>query len=220
MKADAAIEVVADTMRRLYDRGLTTCSGGNVSQRLDDGTYAITPAAFDKGKITPAHVSIIDGQGNVISGYDRPSSEYRMHTAIYERCPEVNSIVHAHPVHASLFTATEAKINTDLLAEAWYFLHHPVMVPYYRTATDALADACADAAQSAVCLLLQNHGSTTTGDTMLKAFDRLELIEAAAKMTILSQSLLQPATPLSQPQKDELDELLKSSSIKSSINSS
>ena len=211
MTDDDVCKLVADTMRRLYDRGLTTCSGGNVSHRLSDDTYAITPAAFDKGKITPAHVSIIDGHGRVLRGYDRPSSEYRMHTAIYERCPDVNAIVHAHPVHASLFTATDAKIAVDLLAESWYFLHDPVKVPYERTATDELANACADAAASAVCLLLQNHGITTTGTTMLQAFDRLELIEAAARMTLLSQSLPQPPIPLSQAQKNGLDALLTAS---------
>jgi L-fuculose-phosphate aldolase len=205
--------LVADTMRRLYDRGLTTCSGGNVSHRIDGDLYAITPAATDKGSITPSDVVVIDGQGNKVAGNQRPSSEYRMHTAIYERCPEVNAIVHAHPVHASLFTTNpEARIATELIAESWYFLHHPAFVQYERTATDALADACADAAAADhVCLLLQNHGVTTMGATMLQAFDRLELIENAARMTLLAPTLPVPAQPLTREQMDELDELLRNS---------
>lgn len=212
MTTEAILKLVADTMRRLYDRGLTTCSGGNVSHRLSDGTFAITPAATDKGTITVADICIIDMQGQVRSGTTRPSSELGMHLAIYARCPHLNAIVHAHPVHASLFTATETPIAVDLLAESWYFLHQPVKVRYERTATAALADACATAAETAVCLLLQNHGITTMGTTMLQAFDRLELVETAARMTLLAQSLPQPPTPLSPRQKAELDELLANSS--------
>jgi L-fuculose-phosphate aldolase len=63
------------------------------------------------------------------------------------------------------------------------------MAPYVLTGTEGLAAMVAEAGRTANCILLENHGVTCLGDSLLRAFDRLELIEAAARMTIITRQL-------------------------------
>ena len=92
---------VADIMQRLYSRGLTTCSGGNVSLRAENGHVFITPSQIDKGNIRPEEVAELDAEGKLLSPELKPSMETGMHLEIYRQRPDVQAIVHAHPPKAT-----------------------------------------------------------------------------------------------------------------------
>lgn len=198
---------VAYFMQRLYRQHLTTTSGGNISMRCADDVVAMTPAKLDKGRTAPEQVGLVSMSGEpLVSGF-RATSEANMHLTIYRNCPRVGAVVHAHPVTASAFTAANTPINTELLAEAYAFLGRPVFAPYALTATQELADVVAECAQRADCILMENHGITCLGEDLLRAFDRLELLEVAAKMTLIVRQL-DGVHALSEPQRRELDALI------------
>ena len=180
---------VADTMRRLYQLRLTTASGGNVSMRLDGGREAITPGGTDKGTLTADDIAVIDNAGKDLLPGRRASSEYRMHLAVYRACPRVGAIVHAHPPTASAFTASATPILTDLTAEGHAILRRIEVVPYAITGSWELGEKVAEAARRANCLLLANHGATTLGTTLDEAFQRMEVLEAAAWQTWIARGL-------------------------------
>jgi L-fuculose-phosphate aldolase len=115
----------------------------------------------------------------------KPSIESDMHICIYKKKKEVTAIVHAHPVFASAFTAMKDKINTTLTAEACAILGEPVMVPYALMGTTDLAKLAAEHIMNSDILLLENHGILTTGSNLLQAFDKIEVLENAAKMTMI-----------------------------------
>ena len=117
----------------------------------------------------------------------RPSIESEMHLSIYRGNRTVRAIVHAHPVCASAFTAMKMKINTSLTAEARAILGDPCMVPYELMGTGELASRVAGYARKCDTLLLENHGILTTGATLLQAFDKIEVLENAAKMTLITE---------------------------------
>jgi len=117
----------------------------------------------------------------------KPSIETAMHLAIYKKKKEVTAIVHAHPVFASLFTAIRAKINTNLTAEARAILGDPLFVKYAVMGSVALAEVAAENILKSDILLLENHGILTTGSNLLQAFDKIEVLENAAKMTLMSE---------------------------------
>ena len=89
-------ERVAEIMTRIYEAGMTTTSGGNISVRDAANTVWITPKAVDKGRLSAADIVSVAPDGQA-AGAHPPSSEYPFHRAIYDRCPELNAIVHAHP---------------------------------------------------------------------------------------------------------------------------
>jgi L-fuculose-phosphate aldolase len=199
---------VAHFMRRLYKHGLTTTSGGNISLRLSDDLILITPTATDKGRMKWKEVGIVNIFGENFTPQLKPSIETAMHLAIYKRKNDVSAIVHAHPVFASLFTAIKAKINTNLTSEAKAILGDPLLVRYAVMGSKALAEVAAENIMKSDILLLENHGILTTGSTLLQAFDKIEVLENAAKMTLMTE-MTGKKRPLDKARILELEKLFR-----------
>ncbi len=202
---EAEREQVASIMRRLYRQGLTTCSGGNVSLRCGV-VILITPSGTDKGEITAEEIGAVTPEGdNLLPGL-RLSIETEMHLEVYRNRPDVNGIVHAHPVTASAFAALDRDIDTRLTAETWHVLGMPVRAPYALMGTAELARAVGQAAGKGNAVIMENHGVLTVGRTLFEAFDRLELLEAAAKMTWITHTMGSPR-PLTEARIQEMEEV-------------
>ena len=199
---------VARFMRRLYLQGLTSTSGGNISLRITEDLIAITPSATDKGRMKWKEVGILNILGENLTPDLKPSIESGMHLAIYKRKPEIKAIVHAHPVCASSFTAMKAEIETNLTAEACAILGTPVVVPYALMGTADLANAAADYIEKSDILLLENHGILTAGANLLQAFDKTEVLENAARMTLIV-NLMKKKSPLTKARTFEIERLFR-----------
>ena len=199
---------VASFMRRLYERGLTTTSGGNISMRISDDIVVITPSATDKGRMKWKEVGIMSILGENLTPSLEPSIEYDMHLSIYKKKKEITAIVHAHPVFASAFTALNCKINTNLTAEACAILGNPQDVPYALMGTGELAKIAAENILYSDILLLENHGILTTGSSLLQAFDKIEVLENAAKMTLITD-IMKKKKPLSRSRIQEIEKLFR-----------
>jgi L-fuculose-phosphate aldolase len=199
---------VARFMRRLYERGLTSTSGGNISMRLTDDIILITPSATDKGLMKWKEVAIMNILGENLTHDLKPSIESEMHLSIYRKKKEVTAIVHAHPVYASCFTAIKYNINTSLTAEARAILGKPLMVPYALMGTKELAKVAAENILLSDILLLENHGILTTGSNLLQAFDKIEVLENAAKMTLISE-ITKRKSPLSKSRILEIEKIFR-----------
>lgn len=198
-------EQVASIMRRLYRQGLTTCSGGNVSLRAGD-VILITPSGTDKGEITAEEIGAVTLEGeNLLPGL-KLSIETEMHLEVYRNRPDVNGVVHAHPVTASAFAALGTDIDTRLTAENWHVLGKPVRASYALMGTKDLARIVGEAARRGNAVIMENHGVLTVGRTLFEAFDRLELLEAAAKMTWITHTMGSPR-PLTEARIKEIEEM-------------
>jgi L-fuculose-phosphate aldolase len=199
---------VALFMRRLYRQGLTTTSGGNISLKISDDIIVITPSATDKGRMRWMEVGIMTLAGKNLTPELKPSIENEMHLSIYRKRKEISAIVHAHPLFASAFTAMKCTINTDLTAEAKAICGDPCFVPYALMGTFELASVASECIMKSDILLLENHGILTTGSSILQAFDKLEVLENAAKMTMIV-GLTGKKKPLSKANIRELERLFR-----------
>lgn len=202
LSRDGEREQVAFFMRRLYARGLTTSTGGNVSLRAS-GVVAITPSGTDKGSVQPGDVALLTLEGESLTPEIRVSMEAGMHLAVYRAREDVRAVVHAHPTTASAFAALGRPIDTTLTAESWLLLGRPVKAPYALMGSAALAEGVAQAVRSGDAVLMENHGVLTVGRSLLEAFDRLEVLESAAKMTWVAATL-GGSCPLSADRLDEI----------------
>lgn len=174
-------------MRRLYQRGLTTALGGNVSMRAGSDCIAITPSGIDKGRIRPDQIGIVGLDGVNRTSHLKASIETGMHLAVYRARADVNAVLHAHPPCGSFFAVSTADINCRLLAEARQVAGVPVRIPYVMQGTPALAKAVAEAVTSAGLVLMSNHGVLSCGSSMTVALDRIEVLESAARMTVMGR---------------------------------
>jgi len=188
--------------QRVYDRGLTTSSGGNISLRVG-GHIVITPAGGDKGALTPADCAVaMLADGSVLEG--RPSCELPMHLAVYRARPDVTAILHAHPVHLCAFSVIDTPLRTDLFAEDYLLVPHMAVVPYFSPSSDDLAIAAAQASPGAQALLLRRHGVMTLGADLAQCFGRLECLEHTARIQWMCLGR-KDARPLNDAQKQDLD---------------
>jgi L-fuculose-phosphate aldolase len=199
---------VAMFMRRLYRQGLTTTSGGNISLKVSDDSIVITPSATDKGRMRWKEVGIMSIIGENLTPELKPSIEYEMHLSIYRKKKEISAIVHAHPLFASAYTAMKCTINTNLTAEAKAICGDPFFVRYALMGTKELATLAADSINKSDILLLENHGILATGSSLLQAFDKLEVLENAAKMTTIVE-VTGKKKPLSKASIRELEKLFR-----------
>jgi L-fuculose-phosphate aldolase len=94
-------------------------------------------------------------------------------------------------VTATAFTATDKTIGTDMLGELYALLREPGWVGYSTMGTQSLADEVGEAAKAYRVILLENHGVLATGANLLEAFDRIELLEIAAKTSLIHEFLKQ-----------------------------
>jgi len=207
-KYKAERKEVARFMKRLYNHGLTTTSGGNISLRVTGDIIVITPSATDKGRMRWKEVGIMTISGENLTPELKPSIEFDMHLSIYKKKKEVTAIVHAHPVFASAFTAMKCIINTNLTAEARAILGDPVVVPYALMGTAELANIAAEKILHSDILLLENHGILTTGSNLLQAFDKIEVLENAAKMTLIVE-MTKKQSPLNKSRILEIEKLFR-----------
>ena len=198
---------IADVMGRVYERGLTTSLGGNISMRLGD-IMLITPSSIDKASLSDSDIAEVDiHSGENLTPSLSLSIESEMHRQIYLKRESCVAVIHAHPVFSSLFSASENEIRTDIIAESYYQIRKVKKSPYFIMGSKALADAVSDDAVSFDAILLEKHGALTLSDkSLLVALERLECLENAAKMSIFSRFV--DLNCLSEKEKYELD-LLK-----------
>lgn len=194
-------------MKRLYRQGLTTTSGGNISLRVSDERIVITPSATDKGEMRWNEVGILSLEGENLTPGLKPSIESEMHLSIFRK-RDVKAIVHAHPVFATSFTAMKRKIETSLTAEACAILGDPLFVVYALMGTKELAEIVSENILKSDILLLENHGILSVGSNLLQAFDRIEVLENAAKMTVIT-SVMGSSRNLSSSKIDEIRRLFR-----------
>ena len=95
---------ICDIGRRIYNRNMVAANDGNISVKLNDNEFLCTPTGVSKGFMTPEYICKVDREGNVIQANPgfKPSSEIKMHMRVYEKRPDVGSVVHAHPDRKSV----------------------------------------------------------------------------------------------------------------------
>ena len=198
----------AQVMRRLVAHGLTTTTGGNVSARTESGVICITPSQIDKEYITADQIGVITQDSVQLEKGLKLSMETAMHRVVYRQRPEVRAVVHAHPPWATSFTASASeRLRTDLIAETWALLGDPVWVPYALMGTEDLAARVGEAVLHGEVLLLENHGVLALGTGLWQAFSRLEALEEAAKISVIT-GMIGEQRPLGAHRKVDIDRMM------------
>jgi len=178
--------------RSLFERGLTPGSSGNISVRLPDGNWLVTPTNASLGFLDPARISRLDPQGRLISG-DAPTKEIPLHAALYETRSAAQAIVHLHSTHSvAVSMLPEIDPRAVLPPMTAYYLMRvgaTALVPYYRPGDPAVADAIRGLAGEYSAVLLANHGPVVAGDSLEAAVFATEELEETAKLYLLLRGL-------------------------------
>ncbi|MFG1362156.1 3-oxo-tetronate 4-phosphate decarboxylase [Xanthobacter versatilis] len=178
--------------RSLFERGLTPGSSGNISLRLDDGGWLVTPTNASLGFLDPARISRLDATGRIVSG-DAPTKEIPLHQALYDTRSSARAIVHLHSTHSVALTMLpEIDPKAVLPPMTPYYLMRcgqTALVPYYRPGDPAVSDAIRGLAGRYSSVLLANHGPVVAGDTLEAAVFATEELEETARLYLLLRGL-------------------------------
>jgi L-fuculose-phosphate aldolase len=188
--------------QHLYQREFIVATDGNVSIRCQEGIL-ITPSGIHKGFIRADDIIRIDRSGQKIRGSRAPSSETRMHTAVYEARDDVRAVIHAHPPAAIALSLANISLAQCLLPEVVLALGGIPTTEYATPGTGEISAVIGFYASRYDAMILDRHGSLTLGKDLMTAFNRLETLEHAAKITLLARQA-GPLTPLPQSERDRL----------------
>lgn len=185
-------EAICRYGQSLFQRGLTPGSSGNISVRLDDGGWLVTPTNASLGFLDPATISRLDSSGRLIGG-DAPTKEIPLHQALYETRGSARAIVHLHSTHSvavSMLPEIDPKAVLPPMT-AYYLMRvgATALVPYFRPGDPAVADAIKGLAGQYSSVLLANHGPVVAGDTLEAAVFATEELEETAKLYLVLRNL-------------------------------
>lgn len=172
-------EQICDVCHKMWQLGWVAANDGNVSVKLDDGTFLATPTGISKSFITPEKLVHIDANGNVLDGPEgaKPSSEIKMHLRCYKEREDVGAVVHAHPPTATGFAVAHLDLDRYTMIETVIAIGSIPVTPYGTPSTYEVPDAIAPYLQEHDVLLLENHGALTVGSDLITAYYRMETLE-------------------------------------------
>lgn len=204
-------EQICTTGASLFNRGLTHGSSGNISVRLPDGGWLMTPTNASLGVLDPARLSRLDAKGRLVDG-DAPTKEAFLHRAMYGQRDGAHAVVHLHSTHSVAVSCLHGLDHHDCMPPltAYYVMRigHLPLVPYFAPGDDELARAVEKLAGKHHAMLLSNHGPVVAGTTLENATYATEELEETARLFLLLQGkVIQPLT------KAEADDLRKRKSV-------
>lgn len=185
-------ELICALGRRMYDRNLVAATDGNLSVRLSADRYLCTPSGVSKGFMTPKDLVIADGEGKRIEGGGKVTSEFFTHLAAFEERPDVNAVVHAHPLTATALTTMGISLEDPVIPEVVVALGGVPTAPYATPGTREGADVLREYIRECDAVMLYRHGAVTVGGSLLEAYHKLEKLEHAAELILLLKQLGEP----------------------------
>lgn len=178
--------------KSLFDRGLTPGSSGNISVRLADGGWLVTPTNASLGFLDPNDLARLDNTGRLVSGA-KPTKEIPLHSALYETVQDAQAVVHLHSTHAVAVTMLpEIDPSAVLPPMTPYYLMRAgltALVPYFRPGDPAVAQAIRGLAGRYSSVLLANHGPVVCGKDLEGAVFATEELEETARLYLLLRGL-------------------------------
>ena len=168
---------------QLVDADLSDGTSGNVSVRRSDGTVLMTPSSLDFRLLTELDLVTLDLRSGEVHGRRRPSSEWRLHTLVYEKRADVNAVVHHHGPWST--AAAVARITIPVVVDEAADLGPISTAPYAPSASEELAQIVSDELKTGRnAVLLSNHGVVVVGHSLRETMRRAIQVERSAKIYI------------------------------------
>ena len=175
--------------RTLHERGLVAAMDGNLSVRLKGDQILVTPTCVSKGNMRAADKVVVDMEGQRVSGRRNVTSEIGMHLLIYRMRPDIQAIVHAHPPTATGFAAAGIALTQPLVCEVVMGLGCIPLARYGTPGTSELARTLEPFVPHYDAILMSNHGVVAYGDTLERAYMKMETVEHFAQIALVTHLL-------------------------------
>ncbi|MDF2857224.1 MAG: aldolase [Neobacillus sp.] len=180
---------ICEIGKRVYEKGFVAANDGNISIRIDENEFLITPTGISKGSLTTDMIVKVDGDGNVLEGDYKPTSEMKMHLMVYKERPDIHAIVHVHPPYATAFAIAGIPLDQAIMPESVVYLGTIPIAEYGTPSTEEVPNAVKKHVHNHQGVLLENHGALTWGKDLDHAYYLMESLEFSAKINYLAKQL-------------------------------
>jgi L-fuculose-phosphate aldolase len=179
-----AESAVLDAAKDMLRRGLVEGTAGNISARRADGAIVITPSSVDYRDMELDDLVVIDSEGNVLHALNgrSPSSEMRLHLACYRAFDDIGSVIHSHPVWATMFAIAHQPIPACIDEFAVYCGGEVRCTRYAASGTPEVGANAVEALEGRAAALIANHGLVAVAPRPDKALHVTALVERTAQI--------------------------------------
>ena len=188
MDMPAAKEQLCAMGRKLLDTGLVAGTWGNISMRLDASRMVITPTAGDYRTLQPSDIPVVTLADGSFTG-EKPSSEWRLHAAIYGERQDVRAVIHTHSMNASTVAAARRDIPPILDDLAQIIGPGVRCAAYALPSTRKIVRVTLKALRGRNAALLANHGAVCVGRDLDEAFTCCQILEKGCRAFIEAEFL-------------------------------
>lgn len=187
---DAATEVLA-TAKDMLRKGLVEGTAGNISARQEDGSIVITPSSVDYAEMQLDDLVVIDADGHTLSAKEgrSASSEKLLHLSCYRAFDDIGSVIHSHPVHATMFAVAHEPIPACIDEFSIYVGGDVRCSEYAASGTPDVGEQAVKALDGRGAALIANHGMVAVGPRPSTALHITALVERSAQIVWGARSL-------------------------------
>lgn len=187
-----AREDICRIAKSIFDRGLTCGSSGNISVRLSDGTFLVTPTGSSMGFLDPAQISHMSADMQHLSG-DAPTKETPLHSAFYDTRAGTGAVVHLHSTHSVALSmlpdVDPENVIPPLTPYTMMRLGKVELLPFFLPGDPAMGDAVRGLAGKRSAVLLANHGPVVAGKDLWATAYAMEELEETAKLALITRGM-------------------------------
>jgi L-fuculose-phosphate aldolase len=182
---DQPEEAVLAAAKDMLRRGLVEGTAGNISARREDGSVVITPSSVDYEEMQLDDLVVVDPDGKVVRAKEgrSPSSEMKLHMACYQAFDDVGSVIHSHPVWATMFAIAQQPIPACIDEFAIYCGGDVRCTDYAASGSPEVGENAVKALEGRGAALIANHGMVAVGPRPDKALHIPALVERSAQIT-------------------------------------
>lgn len=178
---------VVEICRLIETKGFVVATDGNVSVRMPNGVILATPTSMNKGKVKERDLVEVKIDGKQVGGTRKPSTELMMHSFIYRNRPDVNAVIHCHPVYATGFAIARKPLLSNVFPEVIMQFGDIPLAEYATPSTQQVGESLRPYIEKFDAVLLANHGVVTYGKDLWDAYYKMEKVEQAAHMLYVAQ---------------------------------
>jgi len=200
--------IVVDSCKRMAGEELVKGTWGNVSMRNGDKVY-ITPSGFPYDIMREDDIMVIDLEGNVLEGTHSPSSEWKLHIAIYKKREDVGFILHTHPVYSSIASVTMDAVPSLIEDSAMICGPEIKVAQYGDPGSWDLANNAVEALGENSAVIMRSHGLVNVGQRFSEAFASAKVTEKNVQIYIEALKINKEIFILPEETKKNLREVYK-----------
>lgn len=195
--------------KKMVENNLTFSTGGNLSIRIDDRSFLITPSGMAYESLKERDLVVMTSEGQILKGDRKPSSEWHMHGAIYNVRPEINVLIHTHSPYVSVVSSLGEELPSISYLIASAGTRTVPLARYETFGTKELGEVAVEAMGDCKAVMLANHGLIAGGDTLAQAFSLAQEIEFCAFMYVTALSTGKKINYIPDDKMDEVIEKFK-----------